>query len=65
MLHSSTVSILRSVKSGSLVLAALLGTSLCAQAGTDEVSSKDAKDKNVIQQPMIETQVLGRPGRRW
>ena len=54
MLHSSTVSILRSVKSGSLLLAALLGTSLCAQAGTDTSSAKDAKDKNVIQQPMIE-----------
>ena len=54
MLHSSTVSILRSVKSGSLVLAALLGTSLCAQAGTDTSSAKDTKDKNVIQQPMIE-----------
>ena len=51
MLKLSTASIFRAIKPGTLVLAALLGTSLCAQAGPDVTSSKDAKDKNVIQQP--------------
>ena len=52
MLNSSAHSLFRSLKPCSLALAALLGTSLCAQAGTEV--TKDAKDKNVIQQPIIE-----------
>ena len=54
MFHSSTHSILRSLKPCSLVVAALLGTGLCAQAGTETATSKDTKDKNVIQQPPAE-----------
>ena len=54
MLPSSTASPFRSVKTGSPVLAALLSASLCARAGTETTDTKDAKDKNVIQQPMIE-----------
>ncbi len=49
MLPTLTASILRSAKPGSLVLAALLGTSLCAHAGT-EMATTDSKDKNAIQQ---------------
>ena len=33
------------------MLAALLGTGLCAQAGTEMSDTKESKDKNVIQQP--------------
>ena len=51
MLYPSTASILRVLKPGTLVLAALLGTSLCAQAGTEMTDTKESKDKNVIQQP--------------
>ena len=49
MIKSSTASASRPFQFGALVLAALLGSGVCAQAGPDY--SKDGKDKNVIQQP--------------
>ncbi len=49
-----TPTFVRSLRAGSLLLAASLGMTLAAQAGEADsrtASSKDSKDKNVIQQP--------------